>query len=112
MAPYSVWVGGISALELRNAVTPVGSLLVEGAGALAFAVAAAAGLRLAGHTHRAKSSLRSSAPPCWPCSPATRRPSLMPPLPVGGCRKQEALERLTVIAGAATTAAPSDPYRR
>jgi len=35
VAPYSVWAGGISALELRNAVTPVDSLLVEGAGVLA-----------------------------------------------------------------------------
>jgi len=37
---------GITALEWRNAATPVGALLVEGAGALALAVAVAAGMRL------------------------------------------------------------------
>ena len=46
--PLAVWVFGVLALELRNAVTPAIALLVEGAGVLAVAVAVAAILRLAG----------------------------------------------------------------
>lgn len=46
--PLAVWAGGVLALEQRNSVTPVGALLVEGAGVLVVAVALAAGLRLAG----------------------------------------------------------------
>lgn len=46
--PLAVWVLGVLALELRTAVTPAGGLLVEGAGVLAVAVAAAAVLRLVG----------------------------------------------------------------
>jgi hypothetical protein len=46
--PLAVWVCGITALDQRNAVTPAGALLVEGAGVLAVAVAFAAILRLIG----------------------------------------------------------------
>jgi hypothetical protein len=48
MLPFAIWVGGVLALGQRSAVTPVGALLVEGAGVLAVAVASAAVLRRAG----------------------------------------------------------------
>jgi hypothetical protein len=46
--PLAVWAAGVLALEQRNPVTPAGALLVEGAGAVATAVAAAALVRWAG----------------------------------------------------------------
>jgi len=46
--PFAVWAAGVLGLEQRSAVTPVGALLVEGAGILALAVALAAVLRLTG----------------------------------------------------------------
>jgi hypothetical protein len=48
VVPLAVWIFGILALEQRTAVTPAGALLIEGAGALAVAVAFAAVLRLLG----------------------------------------------------------------
>ena len=47
-SPLALWVLGVLALELRTAVTPTTALLVEGAGVLAVAVAAAAVLRHVG----------------------------------------------------------------
>ncbi len=63
--PLAVWVLGVLALELRTAVTPTTALLVEGAGVLAVAVAAAAVLRHV-RTRRAgrDRSQLCSAPPC------------------------------------------------
>jgi hypothetical protein len=46
--PLAVWVAGVLALEQRSAMTPVGALLVEGAGVIAVAVALSALIRLAG----------------------------------------------------------------
>ncbi|HEX2809263.1 MAG TPA: hypothetical protein VHN80_24120 [Kineosporiaceae bacterium] len=114
VAPYSVWAGGISALELRNAVTPVGSLLVEGAGVLALAVALAAGLRLAGHTQPGEivaSVLGAAVLAVLIFNPPPRS---MPLFPVGdGWAASTALwSCLTVIAAALTIAASRDPYRR
>jgi hypothetical protein len=48
VAPLSVWVAGVLALELRSVTTPAAALLVEGAGALAATVAVSATLRFAG----------------------------------------------------------------
>lgn len=47
-APVSVWVLGLLGIEQRAASTPTLALLLEGAGAMAVAVALAACLRLAG----------------------------------------------------------------
>lgn len=46
--PLGVWVTGVLALALRHPGTPVGGLLVEGAGVLAVALGGAAALRLGG----------------------------------------------------------------
>jgi hypothetical protein len=48
LLPLGIWTSGVLALALRHPLTPVGSLLTEGAGVLALALAGAAALRLSG----------------------------------------------------------------
>lgn len=49
LPPLAVWTVGVLALEQRHDQTPAAALLVEGAGAMAVALALAAVLRRAGH---------------------------------------------------------------
>jgi hypothetical protein len=48
LLPFTIWSGGIEALEARVPAVPVGALLVEGGGVLTLTVALAGLLRMAG----------------------------------------------------------------
>jgi len=111
--PFAVWTGGVAALELRNTETPVGALLVEGAGALAMAVAGAAILRLAGRIEPGEivaSVLGAGILAVLIFNPPPRS---VPFFPVGqGWAASTALwGSLTVAAAVLVVAASRDPFR-
>ena len=112
--PLAVWILGVLALEQRNAVTPAGALLVEGAGVLAVAMAVAAILRLVGRAEPGEivASVLGAAmlgviifnPP----------PHSVPIFPIddGWAPSTTLWTCLAVAATILVTAASGDPYRR
>jgi len=112
--PLAVWILGVLALEQRNAVTPAGALLVEGAGVLAVAMAVAAVLRLVGRAEPGEivASVLGAAmlgviifnPP----------PHSVPLFPIddGWAASTTLWTCLAVAATILVTAASGDPYRR
>ncbi len=114
MLPYAIWVGGVLALGQRSAATPVGALLVEGAGVLAVAVASAAVLRLAGRIEPGEivaSVLGAAMLAVLIFKPPPRS---VPLFPVGdGWAASTALwASLATAAVMLGAAASQDPYRR
>jgi hypothetical protein len=112
--PLAVWTAGILALELRNSVTAVGALFVEGAGVLAVAVALAAIVRLTGRAEPGEivaSVLGASMLALLIFNPW---PGSVPLFPVGdGWAASSALwSSLAVAATVLVVAASRDPYRR
>jgi len=112
--PFAVWGGGVLALEQRNAVTPVGALLVEGAGVLAIAVGLSAVLRLAGSVEPGEivaSVLGAGVLAVLIFNPPPRS---VPLFPVGdGWAASTALWGSLVVAAVMLVAVASrDPYRR
>jgi hypothetical protein len=110
--PLAVWAAGVLALEVRNAVTPVGALLVEGAGVLAVAVALAAVLRLAGRIEPGEivaSFLGAAILAVLIFNPPPRS---VPLFPVGdGWAASTALWAILTLAAATLVVATSrDPY--
>ena len=112
--PLGVWAAGVLALEVRSAVTPVGALLVEGAGMLAVAVALAAVLRLAGHIEPGEivaSVLGAAMLTVLIFNPLPRS---VPLFPVGdGWAASTTLWGFLAVAAATLVVATSrDPYQR
>lgn len=111
--PFTVWAGGVLALEQRSAVTPVGALLVEGAGVLAVAVAMAAVLRLAGRIEPGEIVASVLGAVMLAVLIFNPPPRSVPLFPVGdGWAASTALWSALAVAAATLVLATSrDPYR-
>jgi hypothetical protein len=114
LVPFAVWAVGITALEWRNAATPVGALLVEGAGVLAVAVAAAASLRLAGRSEPGEVVSAALGAALLAVVIFDPPPRSVPPFPLGDGWAASTVLWASVLAVAAgvVTASSRDPYRR
>lgn len=111
--PFAVWVAGVAALEQRTAATPVGALLVEGAGVLAVAVALAAVLRLTGRVEPGELVASVVGAAILAVLAFNPPPRSVPIFPVGeGWAASTALwSFLAVAALALVVAASREPYR-
>lgn len=112
--PLAVWTAGVLALEQRSAVTPVGALLVEGAGVVALAMALAAVLRLTGRVEPGEivaSVLGAAILAVLIFNPL---PQSVPLFPVGeGWAASTSLwGSLAVAAATLVVVVSRDPYRR
>jgi hypothetical protein len=112
--PLGVWAAGVLALEARSAVTPVGALLVEGAGVLAVAVALAAVLRLAGCIEPGEIVALVLGATMLAVLIFNPLPRSVPLFPVGdGWAASTALWGFLAVAAATLVVATSrDPYQR
>jgi hypothetical protein len=112
--PFAVWVLGVLVLEQRSALTPAGALLVEGAGALAVAVAAAAILRLVGRAEPGEIVASVLGAAMLGVIIFNPQPHSVPIFPIddGWAASTTLWTCLAVAATILVIAASRDPYRR
>jgi hypothetical protein len=112
--PLAMWTAGVLSLEKRNAVTEAGALLVEGAGVLAFAVALAAFLRLAGRNEPGEvvaSALGAALLAVLIIDPSMRSVQLFP-ADEGWGASSALWGSVAAVAVVIVIVASRDPYRR
>jgi hypothetical protein len=114
LIPFAVWTAGVAALERRSAVTPAWALLLEGAGVLAVAVAAAAVVRRAGRSEPGEAVAAALGAGLLAAVLFQPPPRSVPAFPVtDGWAASTVLWAVALTTAAVVVAAASaDPYRR